>query len=90
MITEEFENKILEKGLTPIHLFLKGKNVKWFVCLDERQDKKDVIIFDRYGKAYEVANENFDLAHEINITQIEGEIIVDGKQNVNRREDLDL
>lgn len=60
MNIEIFEKKILERGLQPIHLILdKGKQVKWFVCVDEvighpNNGVKEycLVVFDKGGRCF--------------------------------------
>ena len=54
-----FEKKLLEAGVKPIHLLMgKGRQVQWFVCMDEligkdqTQKEYTLLVYDKDGRCF--------------------------------------
>lgn len=56
MRINDFEPKILGKGLVPVEVKLERNAVKWFVC--HRPEGNSIVVFDEDGKAWEVEKHN--------------------------------
>ena len=66
MKTEDFEKKILAKGLKPLEVRLEHNQVKWFIC--DKNDDYDIIVFDRWGNA--LVRPRFDWPDEVEEVEI--------------------
>lgn len=79
MIVKDFESAIIKKGLKPIHLFMqKGRQVKWFLCIETENRKFSGIVYDSEGKAYAIPAYHKPIENEenVSINVVDGDVMV--------------
>ena len=79
MIVKDFESAIIKKGLKPIHLFMqKGRQVKWFLCIETENRKFSGIVYDSEGKAYSIPAYHKPIENEenVSINVVDGDVMV--------------
>ena len=86
MIVAKFEQMLLDKGVSPIHLIMgKGRQVKWFVCMQELDGKHGeeytLQVYDENGRCFinpkRYEEIDFDTHYNICVRD-EGRLLVNG------------
>lgn len=94
MRVAEIEEHAIKRGLNPKHAILgKGGRVIWFVCVQQKEEKERIVIYDSEGKTYRTAWMNVfeeDFFDEVKVSWVNDLIIDVNNIRASASQSLDL